>query len=206
MDERGGVRIGDLLHPDLRRVVPAREYLADRHAEALAEVPHLEGDSPADRRMRELTHLGITRFLPALLARKDRMSMAAGLEIRVPFADHRLVEYVWNVPWRMRTAGGVGKGLLRLAARGLLPEEVIERPKSPQAPGMHPVVAAEVRRRLGELMADPAAPLHQLVDAAAVRQALHRSPGSGSGPPAGWWMSRLVSIDMWLRMYRVRLV
>jgi asparagine synthase (glutamine-hydrolysing) len=203
---RGGAGMGDLLHPDLRRALRPREYLADRLAEALAEVPHLEGEAAAERRMRELSHVAITRFLPALLARKDRMSMAAGLEVRVPYADHRLVEYAWNVPWAMRTAGGVAKGLLRRAAAGLLPDAVASRPKSHLPAGTHPVVEAAVRRRLGDLLADPAAPLHQLVDGDAVRAALDGAARPAPGPWAGWWMSRLVSIDMWLRMYRVRLV
>lgn len=203
---RGGAGMGHLLHPDLRQALRPREYLADRHAEALAEVPHLEGEAAAERRMRELSHVAVTRFLPALLARKDRMAMAAGLEVRVPYADHRLVDYAWNVPWAMKTAGGVAKGLLRRVAAELLPEAVAGRPKSHLPPGTHPAVEAAVRRRLGELLADTGAPLHQLVDGAAVRAALDGAVRPAPGPWPGWWMSRLVSIDMWLRMYRVRLV
>ncbi len=92
-----------LLQPDVRARVRLGEYAADRYAQALAEVPRLAGESQQDRRIREVLYLGLTRWLPFLLNRKDRLSMASGLEVRVPFIDHRLVEYVWNVPggrWR----------------------------------------------------------------------------------------------------------
>lgn len=69
-------------------------------------------------------------FMTTLLDRKDRMSMGASLEVRVPFADHRLVEYVWNIPWEMKMYGNREKGILRKALEGILPEEVLYRKKA----------------------------------------------------------------------------
>jgi asparagine synthetase B (glutamine-hydrolysing) len=90
-------------------------------------------DAPWARRVSDLfsTHLNITRFMPTLLDRKDRMSMAVGLEVRVPYWEHRLVEYVWNVPWRMKSADGREKGLLRRAPAGVSPDDVLYRRKNP---------------------------------------------------------------------------
>jgi asparagine synthase (glutamine-hydrolysing) len=119
-----------LLTPSVRSEIRLDEYAADRHAQAVAEVPRLAGESPEDRRIREVLYLGLTRWLPFLLDRKDRLSMACGLEVRVPFTDHRLVEYVWNVPWAMKEAGGSRKDLLRTAAAGLLPTDLLNRRKS----------------------------------------------------------------------------
>src|SRR5579862_9075314 len=119
-----------LLHPGVRSVMRLDEYAADRYAGALAEIPQLAGESMYERRIREVLYLGLTRWLPLLLDRKDRLSMAYGLEVRVPFTDHRLVEYVWNVPWSMKEAGGIEKGLLRTAAAGLLPADLLRRRKS----------------------------------------------------------------------------
>ena len=100
--------VADLLSSEARERIRLDEYVSDRYAEALAEVPHLDGEQGNDRRIRIASYLTLTRFLPAMLDRKDRMSMAVGLEVRVPFCDHRLVDYVWNVPWSIRTTGGMG--------------------------------------------------------------------------------------------------
>ncbi|MFP3559851.1 asparagine synthase C-terminal domain-containing protein, partial [Paraburkholderia sp. SIMBA_049] len=96
----GGVQ---LLAPDFVASLDRDTYRADRYRDALREVPVLDGESEQDRRMREVAYLALTRFLQTLLDRNDRMSMAVGLEVRVPFCDHRLVEYVFNVPWQMKT-------------------------------------------------------------------------------------------------------
>lgn len=81
--------------------------------------------------MREISYLHLTRFVQFLLDRKDRMSMAVGLEVRVPFCDHRLVDYVFNIPWRLKTFDGREKSILRAATRELLPDSIVERQKSP---------------------------------------------------------------------------
>ncbi|QOZ23797.1 asparagine synthase (glutamine-hydrolyzing) [Bradyrhizobium sp. CCBAU 51753] len=108
-------------------------YLDEQYRRALGEVPALTGPSSADpheRRMREVCYLFLTRFLPRLLNRKDRLSMASGLEVRVPYCDHRLVEYVFGAPWAHKTFDGREKSLLRAAAADLLPESVVRRVKS----------------------------------------------------------------------------
>src|SRR5579872_1040555 len=92
-----------VLQPDLLKRLDLPEFEADSYSQAIAEVPTCDGESAAERRMRELSYLHLTRFLPALLDRKDRISMALGLEVRVPYCDHRLVEYVFNIPWRLKT-------------------------------------------------------------------------------------------------------
>ncbi|NEE55034.1 asparagine synthase, partial [Streptomyces sp. SID8455] len=111
--------------------IDLRGYRAQRYHEAIAEVPRLAGESAADRRMREIGYLHLTRFLPWMLDRKDRASMAVGLEVRVPFCDHRLVEYVFNTPWAMKSFDGREKSLLRAATRDLLPPEIADRVKAP---------------------------------------------------------------------------
>jgi len=96
----------DLLDRDLLAKLDMTAFIADSYHSALAEVPYLPGQRGLERRMHQISYLHLTRFLPALLDRKDRTSMAVGLEVRVPFCDHRLVEYVFNTPWAMKTFDG----------------------------------------------------------------------------------------------------
>lgn len=121
------------LDPGLVEKLDLPGYLDEQYRRALAEVPALTGPASADPhecRMREVCYLFLTRYLPTLLDRKDRMSMALGLEVRVPYCDHRLVEYVFGTPWAHKTFDGREKSLLRAATVDLLPQSVVQRVKS----------------------------------------------------------------------------
>jgi len=199
------------LAPWLRDRLRPHEYVAQRYRESLAEVPHLPGESPRERRLREIAYLNLTWFMVTLLNRKDRMSMASGLEVRVPFADHRLVEYMWNVPWAFKACDGREKGLLRRALAGVLPDEVLTRRKNPYPKSHQPEYAEAVRQRVLAILADPASPLRPLIDVARVREMA--MTGAGFGEP--WFgqlmtgpqfFAYLIEIDTWLREYRVQLL
>jgi asparagine synthase (glutamine-hydrolysing) len=192
-----------LLEPGLRRRLDIAEYQRSSFRDALAEVPHLPDGSvdPLERRMREISYVHLTRFVNWLLDRKDRTSMATGLEVRVPFCDHRLVQYVFNTPWAMKTFDGREKSLLRAAARDFLPESVAQRKKVPYPATPDPNYEAAVREQLGKLMADgsPALPLidRGRAEAAAAGETdadVHRTD-----------MEFIIHLDTWLRDYQVDL-
>lgn len=152
--------------------------------------------------MREVSYLALTRFLPVLLDRKDRMSMATSLEVRVPFCDHRLVEYVWNVPWRLKSLGSVPKGLLRAAVADLLPDAVVRRPKSVFPGVVDPTYDATLRSVIHRMLRE-GAPVTTLLD---VDRVTALADGTVPHPP---WRQRLalaylVQVDNWLRSYQVR--
>jgi asparagine synthase (glutamine-hydrolysing) len=167
-----------LLDRDLVRRLDLDAVCGQHYADALAEVPVLPGEDGLERRIREIGHLNLTRYLPVVLDRKDRMGMASALEGRVPFLDHRLVEYVVNVPWAMRCFDGREKSLLRAAVRDLLPPSVLERAKAPFPTTQDPAYAAGLRSRLTAIMADEHAPVRPLLDADRVAAAL-RPPEHG---------------------------
>ncbi|MGH8875960.1 MAG: asparagine synthase (glutamine-hydrolyzing) [Stackebrandtia sp.] len=174
-------------------------YARRSYQEALDAVPRLDGETGKERRMREVSHMHLTRFVQVLLDRKDRASMACGLEVRVPFCDHRLVQYVFNTPWAMKNFDGREKSLLRAATRDVLPDLVADRVKSPYPSTQDPAYDEVVRADLKRLLADSDAPVHPLLDAPFFSESMD----SLSGPAARHVGERALEINDWLRRYRV---
>lgn len=198
----------NLLSSNLIQLIKPEEYIKQRYEEALAEVPALHGDDPYEARIRQINYLNLTRWMPILLDRKDRMSMAVGLEIRVPFCDHRLVEYAWNIPWAMKSCDGKAKGILRRALVGILPEDVLARPKNPYPKTHNPAYLSAVRTWVLDILDDPGSPLLSLINTKAVRQLA----GSREDFDIPWFgqlmrlpqlFAYLVQVDIWLRRYSV---
>lgn len=187
----GGFSMGDLLHERVAKELDLVGHVEDAYRQTMAEVPRLEGETGHDARMREVSYAYLTRFLPVLLDRKDRMSMAVGLEVRVPFCDHRLVQYVFNTPWHLKTFDGREKSLLRAATADLLPRSVVERVKSPYPSTQDPRYGAEIQRRFAALADDGGSPLADLVDLDAGRTAPRNV------------QDRLLFVDRWMREYAV---
>jgi asparagine synthase (glutamine-hydrolysing) len=156
--------IDTILTPDVRGKLDLAGYRHDSYDRAIGKVEHLPHEDDLERRMRISSYLHLTRFLRILLDRKDRMSMAVGLEVRVPFCDHRLVEYVYNAPWALKTYDGREKSLLRGAARDVLPESVIERVKSPYPSTQDWHYARDLQEQGRELLAQPGHRALELVD------------------------------------------
>ncbi|WP_437730115.1 asparagine synthase (glutamine-hydrolyzing) [Sorangium sp. So ce1335] len=201
---RSSSSVSTLLAPALLERLDLQGYIAERYREALAEVPRLPGETGKERRMREISYLHLTRFLQLLLDRKDRMSMATGLEVRVPFCDHRLVEYVFNVPWSMKTFDGREKSLLRAASRDLLPRSVLDRRKSPYPATQDPAYARALRAQLAALLARKDAPVLPLLDVARAR-AVAADTGGPADEVSRSSMEQALLLDDWLARYEIEL-
>ncbi|WP_121716380.1 asparagine synthase (glutamine-hydrolyzing) [Streptomyces sp. E5N91] len=140
------------LSEDLRPLLGLREHIAESYRAAVAETPPLDGETGLDQRMRVVSHLHLTRMVQSLLDRKDRLSMAVGLEVRVPFCDHRLVQYVFNTPWSLKTFDGREKSLLRAATRDVLPDSVADRKKSGYPGTFDPAYVAAIQSQGADLL------------------------------------------------------
>ncbi|GHO47387.1 asparagine synthase (glutamine-hydrolyzing) [Ktedonospora formicarum] len=189
--------------PALAHELHPHEHMQQLYQEALAEVPRLEGESSRDTRIREIFYLNMTRFLRLLLDRKDRMSMATGLEVRVPFCDHRLVQYVWNIPWEMKAIDHIEKGILRRAFRGLLPEEVRMRRKSAYPISFDPAYTQAVRRWTLEILNTANAPVNTFVNRAFLRQLAEHPDEQKRGENAYFLFDYLIQTNAWLQEYHV---
>lgn len=200
----------NLLLPEWQHKLNLKTYVTERYKETIQETPRLAGESQEDARRRELFYLNMQWFMAQLLDRKDRMSMGASLEVRVPFADHKLVEYVWNIPWKMKNVDGREKGILRKALKGLLPEDVLYRKKSPFPKTFQPEYTRQVVNWMNEILADSHSPLFQFVKRNRI-EAIVKSEGKEFNEP--WYgqlmtgpqlIAHLCQIDYWLRVYDVK--
>lgn len=206
MEERTSI-----LSNELNELIQPEKYILRRYNETLSETPHLKGESPLEARRREIFYLNIKWFMSTLLDRKDRMSMAHGLEVRVPFCDHRLAQYVWNIPWEMKMLGGMEKGLLRKALSDILPDEVLYRKKSPYPKTHNPSYEKAVGLWLSEILDDRSSPLLPFVNKNAILDLIQNKSDYGK-PWFGQLMAKpqllayLIQIDTWLRKYNVMIV
>ena len=186
----------------------AEAFIRRPYSECIARTDYLPTDGDYERRMREMFMLNLDYFMATLLDRKDRMSMAHGLEVRVPFCDYRLVEYAYNIPWEMKSYNGREKGLVRLAMQGILPDDVLWRKKSPYPKTHNPTYAALLSERLKKLL-DGDCRLTEAVNADALRKFVD---SQGESFTKNWYgqlmtvpqiYAYFLQLETWLREYNV---
>lgn len=199
-----------LLSDDLLNHLPIEDYARSAYRATISETPILESDSPEEKRRREISYLNLKWFMQTLLDRMDRTSMHTGLEARVPLADHRIVEYVWNVPWNMKCRDGVVKGLLRESAKEYLPDSILYRKKSPYPKTYDPAYENLLKENLLSVLRDNNAPLSGLIDQKkAVR--FMECPSDYGKPFYGQLMAGpqllayLLQVNYWLEHYHIQI-
>ncbi|MGN0180942.1 MAG: asparagine synthase (glutamine-hydrolyzing) [Candidatus Ornithomonoglobus sp.] len=199
----------EILIDSVRKTLDLDGYSRMRYEESVRQTPEYIGDNAEERRRREISWLNINWFMTNLLDRKDRMSMASGLEVRVPFCDHRLVEYVWNIPWEMKNRDNVSKNILREAAKGILPEDVRLRKKSPYPKTHNPFYEAEVKARLKEIVEDVSSPILSICDRGKLYNIIngefdYGKPFFGQLMAGPQFIGFLVQVNTLLNEYNVR--
>ena len=197
-----------ILNPTIAKEIDLKNYIDYRYNESLNDVQVLDTDSEETAQKRKISHLTINWFMQTLLERGDRMGMYSGLEIRVPFCDYRLAEYMWNVPWEIKALNGREKGLLRYVCKDILPEEIVNRKKSPYPKTHNPTYLARVKSMLSEIMSNPNAPINSLLNRQYILEILETDGKAFSRPWFGQLMTGpqliayLCQVNMWLEKYK----
>ena len=195
--------------PELLSWLDPREFVDNRYQETLRQAEILPGTDPLERRMKEMMVLNLRWFMQTLLDRKDRMSMWSGLEVRVPFCDKRIVEYLYTVPWGYKDHQGQEKGLLRHAFRDLLPQEIAQRKKSPYPKTWNPDYMAAVSRLLREELENPRSPLLDFLSKDALLGLCDENrslPWYGQLMTTPQTIAYFLQLAHWMRSYHVELV
>lgn len=196
-----------LLRDDFIKRLDLKSYVNERYKESIKKVPRLDGEAPEEARRREITYLNIKWFMQTLLDRMDRTSMYSSLEARVPFADHRIMEYVFNVPWEMKRRDGVEKSLLRDAFADIIPKELLYRKKSPYPKTYDPAYEKILSERLITELDDKNSPFGEFIDKKKVSRFL-KEPNEYGKPWFGQLMTSvqltayIIQFGYWLREYK----
>ena len=197
-----------LLNPELQEKIDLKEYIDYRYNESLNEVELLNVDSKETKEKRKITYLTMNWFMQTLLSRTDRMGMYNGFELRVPFCDYRLAEYVWNIPWEIKALHGREKGLLRYIMKDELPKEIVDRKKSPYPKTWNPTYLKKVKGMLNEIMQNENSPITSLLNKEDIMEILNTDGKSFSRPWFGQLMTGpqlmayLCQVNMWLETYK----
>lgn len=201
----------NLLHPYISKKIDLKSYIDKKYNESINKVEFLDTDSENDILHRKLIYLTSTWFMQTLLDRTDRMAMSTGFEVRVPFCDYRIVEYLWNIPWEMKAYKGREKGLLRYCMEGFLPEEIIYRKKSPYPKTHNPSYLKTVKEALTKIVNDKEAPINNLLNNSYIKVILETDGKNFSRPWFGQLMTGpqlmayLIQVNMWLERYNPRI-
>ncbi len=185
------------------------DFVYSRYKSTVDSTPKADNRDPEEARMAEMMKLNTDWFMQTLLDRKDRMSMYSSLEVRVPFCDHRIVEYLFNVPWCMKNHNGYEKGLLRYAMRDYLPDEVLWRKKSPYPKTHNPVYRNAVSALLEEIIEDKASPIHQFIKKEELKKLIQSDksqPWYGQLMTTPQTIAYFVQFDYWLKKFNVKFV
>lgn len=196
------------LRDDLCDKIRPLDYVDARYVETLKETNVLDGCDKEEKRMKEMINLNFKWFMQTLLDRKDRMSMYNSLEVRVPFCDYRIAEYMYSVPWEYKDYMGVEKGLLRKAMEGLLPKEVLWRKKSPYPKTHNPIYRKMVSEELLKVINDKNAPLLEIVKKGELEKLIQtnkETPWYGQLMTTPQTIAYFVQINYWLKKYNVKL-
>ena len=198
----------NLLNTQIAEKVNLKDYIDYRYNESISKVEFCSKDSEQTKQKRVISYLTMNWFMQTLLDRSDRMSMYNGLELRVPFCDYRLVEYLWNIPWEIKAFNGREKGLLRYIVKDILPDEIVNRKKSPYPKTHNPTYLKKVKGMLSDIMDNPNSPITDLLNKDYIIDILQTNGSSFSRPWFGQLMTGpqlmayLCQVNMWLKSYK----
>lgn len=198
-----------LLNDKLQKL-PLAQYSHEAYLDTISQTPLYDGISDTERRRHELQYLNLRWFMATLLERMDRTSMHSGLEARVPFADHRIVEYLYNVPWELKSLGNQEKGLLRKAMEGILPDSVLYRKKSPYPKTYNPGYEAILKERFAKIIDNPSSRILELIDRNKAKDLLesklqYTKPWYGQLMAGPQLIAYYIQIEYWLTSRNVEL-
>ena len=194
-----------LLKKELQEKLKLKEFVKEKYDDIISEMPK----SKKEDKIKKLFYLNMTYFMPTLLERKDRMTMRGSLEARVPFADTKLIEYLWNIPWEYKFYNNIEKCLLRKAYEKLLPNEITYRKKNPYPKTHNPKYTKIIVKLLKKRLKNKKSILYKIFDHNELQKLIETKGSSFTSPWFGQLMTGpqllafLYQIDVWAKKYKI---
>ena len=196
-----------LLKKELQEKLKLKEFMKTQYDNILKEVPITKNKE--EQIYKNLFYLNMTYFMPTLLERKDRMTMRGSIEARVPFADTKLIEYLWNLPWEYKFHNNTEKGILRDAYKDLLPKEIVTRKKNPYPKTHNPKYTKIIIKLLKKRLKNKKSILYKIFDKEELNKLVKTKGESFSSPWFGQLMTGpqllafLYQLDIWAKKYKI---
>lgn len=172
----------NLLNDNLKKEINLKEIVEEEYKNTINEL----SEKDRDKKDKRLFYINMTHFMQCLLDRKDRNTMYATIEARVPFADTKLVEYLWNLPFEYKYNKSTEKYLLREAFRGEIPDEVLDRKKNPYPKTHHPKFKEEVSKLLRKRLENKDSKLYKIFNIEEINKLLDEDDSNDILP---WYRS-----------------
>ena len=159
---------------------------------------------------KKLFYINMTHFMTTLLDRKDRMTMGATLEARVPFSNTKLVEYLWNLPFEYKYKNNIEKYLLRDAFKDILPNEVLNRKKNPYPKTHNPTYLKLVTNLLKKRLKNKDSYLYKIFNIKEIENLLNSKdddilPWFGQLMTKPQLIAYLYQFDLWIEKYNIEI-
>lgn len=184
------------------------EYIQNEYNKCIAEVPVLESENAEEKRRREIAYLNIKCFMPTLIYRLDKLSESADIVARAPFADYKIAEYIFNVPWNMKCPNNVVKGLLRDSCKEFLPDDILNRKKSPFPKTYNPNYEKLLIDEINKILEDVTSPVLPLLNIENLKLFMgsineYKNPWFGQLMSSPQMLAYIIQINYWLIKYNI---
>ncbi|MDD4110326.1 MAG: asparagine synthase (glutamine-hydrolyzing) [Clostridia bacterium] len=202
----------NLLNNDYKKKLDLKNFVQNKFDETVSEAPLTGDETIEEKKHKQLVYLNMVWFMQTLLERKDRMTMGASLEVRVPFSDHRLIEYLYNIPWKYKFHNDMEKGLLRAAVEDIVPHEVVYRKKNPYPKTFNPEYLKSVKKLLTKRLKNKNSILYEVFDINVIKNLINSENTTLQKPWFGQLMTLpqliayLYQFDLWFETYGLNIV
>jgi len=190
---------------EVKNKLDLKEYTEHKYRQSLNNSPSIFSESPEEKRLRDIYYLNTQWFMQTLIERTQRISKYLNIIPRMPYANAELVQYVYNIPWYIKTKDNVTKYTLRKAFENTVPKEIVYRKKSPFPKTYNPKYTEELLKIFRKDVLNKNSALYPLLNIEIVNniEKEHTKPWFGQLMQGPQQLAYLIQINYWIEKYNI---